>query len=92
LTIIGEQGMKLSGGQRQRLALARAFYAAAPILILDEATSSVDHHSESLIKQALLEMNQKEKLTILIITHSSSISDIAHKSYRLSEGRLHLLD
>lgn len=92
MTIIGEQGLKLSGGQRQRLALARAFYAAAPILILDEATSSVDQHSEALIKQALIQKNELEQLTILIVSHSGSISDIAHETYGLMDGRLNRLD
>ncbi len=52
-TLVGERGVKLSGGERQRVALARAFLADAPILILDEATSSLDSRSEALIQESM---------------------------------------
>ena len=52
-TLVGERGMSLSGGERQRIALARAFLKDAPILILDEPTSSVDIHTEAGIMQAI---------------------------------------
>ena len=87
-TKVGEQGMKLSGGQRQRIALARAFYCDSPILILDEATSSIDRESELLIKKALLQKNQDQQVTIIIIAHSSTLIDIAHRQYTMADGKL----
>lgn len=70
MTLVGERGIKLSGGERQRVALARAFLADAPILILDEATSSLDSQSEHLIQQAVERLMQGR--TTLVVAHRLS--------------------
>lgn len=69
-TLVGERGIKLSGGERQRVAIARAILKKAPILILDEATSSLDSHSEKLIQDAL--DNLMKNCTTIVIAHRLS--------------------
>jgi ATP-binding cassette subfamily B protein len=74
-TLVGERGIKLSGGERQRVALARAFLADAPVLILDEATSSIDSESEALIQQAMKRL-MKGRTSIVIAHRLSTVRSL----------------
>ncbi|RLK63928.1 ABC transporter ATP-binding protein [Atopobacter sp. AH10] len=85
-TVIGENGQKLSGGERQRISIARAILKDAPIILLDEATASLDVENESLIQAALSDL-VKEK-TVLIIAHRLRTIRNADKIILLQEGKV----
>jgi ATP-binding cassette, subfamily B, bacterial MsbA len=85
-TNIGDNGSRLSGGQRQRLAIARAIYKNAPILILDEATSALDTESERAVQAALDELMQGR--TTLVIAHRLSTIERASRIVVLVEGKI----
>lgn len=85
-TPVGPGGQFLSGGQRQRISLARALLRKPEILVLDEATSQIDMHSELLIRDSLAQL--KGKQTILIITHREALLDLADVIYEVRNGEL----
>lgn len=85
-TEIGERGVRLSGGQRQRLAIARAFLKNAPVLILDEATSSLDTQSEAAVQQALDDLMTNR--TTLVIAHRLSTIQHAHRIVVMDNGHI----
>jgi ATP-binding cassette, subfamily B, bacterial len=85
-TLVGERGVKLSGGERQRVAIARAFLANAPILIFDEATSSLDSESEVLIQQAMERL--MEGRTTVVVAHRLSTVRALDRLLVLERGRV----
>ena len=85
-TVVGDRGVRLSGGQRQRVAIARALLKDAPILILDEATSSVDAETEELIQEAMQRLLSGR--TALVIAHRRSTIERADRVVVLEAGRI----
>jgi ATP-binding cassette subfamily B protein len=85
-TFVGERGVKLSGGERQRVAIARAILKDAPILMLDEATSSLDSESEVLIQDALATLMQGK--TVIVIAHRLSTIAKMDRIVALQNGEI----
>ena len=85
-TLVGHNASQLSGGQRQRLAIARALYRDAPILILDEATSALDTESERLVQEALQRLMRGR--TTLVIAHRLSTIEHADRVVVMQQGRI----
>ena len=86
-TYLGENGATLSGGQRQRIAIARALYKQPEVLVLDEATASLDSSSESFVKKTIERMRNQNK-TIVLISHRLSTVVNANKIVVLEQGRI----
>ena len=85
-TVIGENGERLSGGERQRLSIARAILKDAPVILLDEATASLDVENESLIQEALSELIKQK--TVIIIAHRMRTIRSVDKIVLLNEGKV----
>ncbi len=85
-TLVGERGVKLSGGERQRIAIARAFLADSRVLILDEATSSLDSESEALVQDAMQRLMQGR--TVIVIAHRLSTVVSLDRILVFSSGRI----
>ena len=85
-TLVGHNASTMSGGQRQRLAIARAMYKNAPILILDEATSALDNESERMVQDALQKLQQGR--TTLVIAHRLSTIENADRIVVMDAGRI----
>ena len=85
-TKVGERGINISGGQRQRVGIARALYRNPSILIFDEATSSLDIDTESLVMDTINGL--KSKKTILMVTHKSSLLSSCDAVYKITEGKI----
>jgi ABC-type multidrug transport system fused ATPase/permease subunit len=84
--VVGERGIKLSGGEAQRICLARALIRRPKLLILDEATSSLDSHSELLIKRSI--DNLVGETTIICVAHRLSTIQSADRIYHLQKGKI----
>ena len=85
-TIIGENGTRLSGGQKQRISIARAILKESPIILLDEATSSLDADSEEIVQNAILNLTKNK--TTLVIAHRLSTIHNANKIFVMKEGKI----
>lgn len=83
-TIVGEGGASLSGGERQRISIARALLKDAPIVVLDEATASIDPENEQLIQQALTELTREK--TVVVIAHSLATIEHADQILVVEDG------
>ena len=85
-TVIGERGVKLSGGQKQRISIARAVLKDSPIILLDEATSSLDAESEEKVQNAIINLTKNR--TTLVIAHRLSTIVRSDKIIVLKQGKI----
>ena len=89
-TVVGERGVRLSGGQRQRIGIARALYSNPPILVLDEATSSLDTETEKGVMDAVKELQGLK--TVVIVAHRLSTVSYCSKIFNIEDARLTSVD
>ena len=87
-TTIGERGIRLSGGQRQRLGIARALYNKPKVLVLDEATSSLDNNTEKAVMEEIYELSLKNTITIIIIAHRLSTLEKCKTIFNFDAGKI----
>jgi len=80
--------VQLSGGEQQRVALARAFMVRPPILLADEPTGNLDSQNGQHVLDLLISLNQREKTTLVLVTHDSALSSRANRRITLSDGRI----
>ena len=85
-TMIGENGVRLSGGQKQRISIARAILKESPIILLDEATSSLDAESEEIVQNAINNLTKNK--TTLVIAHRLSSIHNANKIFVMKQGKV----
>ena len=85
-TVIGDRGIRLSGGQRQRIAIARALYFKPEVLVLDEATSSLDNDTEAAVMEAIEALHGK--VTMIVVAHRLSTIEKCDKVYRVEDGKV----
>ena len=84
--MIGENGVRLSGGQKQRISIARAILKESPIILLDEATSSLDAESEEIVQNAINNLTKNK--TTLVIAHRLSTIHNANKIFVMKQGKV----
>ena len=84
--MVGEGGIRLSGGQMQRIAIARVLYSDPEVLVLDEATSSLDNETEKEIMKEIYSLKQNK--TLIIVAHRLSTVIQCEKIYRINQGRI----
>jgi ABC-type multidrug transport system fused ATPase/permease subunit len=85
-TMVGEKGVRISGGERQRIGIARALYHNPKLLVLDEATSSLDIHTEQEVMKAVQALHGEK--TIIIVAHRLSTIEHCDRVFRLNDGKL----
>jgi ABC-type multidrug transport system fused ATPase/permease subunit len=85
-TVVGERGVRLSGGQLQRIGIARALYREPSVLVLDEATSSLDNETEADVMRAIYSM--RDKITMIVIAHRLTTVEACNRIYKLDKGNI----